>query len=90
MFLVMVWHKFKEVQCTHQVLQFLHSETSTYTKMFRHTKVSHKTLQRVLLDLVMCQAIRKHDASHQKIGYAITTKGKKLLAHIDAAILLSK
>ena len=69
----------KEAQCTIKVLSILAVKESKYNLMFRATKVSHTTLQRVLKDLDRKRLIKKHDTGHMKVDYEITDKGRKVL-----------
>jgi len=86
----MVWFKFKEVECSVEVLKLLSSGKTTYSEMFRTTKVSHTTLQNVLSNRANAKAITKKDIGHKKVDYEITDKGKKLLKLMDDAIKLSR
>ena len=42
---------FTENRCIFEILRILSKGKSKYSKMFKETKVSHTTLQRVLKDL---------------------------------------
>ncbi|WP_309399996.1 hypothetical protein [Cerasicoccus maritimus] len=86
----MSWYEFKEIHCTHSVLQRLSTEAATYSRLFKLTQVSHTTLQRVLSDLIIAKAIVKISAKETRRLYEITAKGKKLDIHLDAAMRLSK
>lgn len=70
---------FAEVRCILEVLRILGMGESKYSIMFRATKVSHTTLQRVLSELSNGKFIKKHNIGHQKVDYEITEKGRKLL-----------
>ena len=57
--------------------------------MFRITKVSHTTLQRVLKELITKKFIKKYNIGHQDVDYEITERGvklKSLLIEIKAII----
>ena len=69
----------REDSCVLRVLQILDKRKSKYGKMFKETKVSHTTLQRVLKYLVKKKFIKKHDIGHMKVDYEITRNGRKLL-----------
>jgi len=69
----------RENRCILEVLGILDKGKSKYGKMFKETKVSHTTLQRVLKYLVKKRFIKKSDIGHMKVDYEITTKGRKLL-----------
>lgn len=66
--------KFKENECLYLVLEILEKRNSTYGKMFKETKVSHTTLQRVLTYLILGKFIEKLEE-----GYVIENKGVILL-----------
>ncbi len=70
---------FTETKCIREVLKILSKRKSKYSKMFRETKVSHTTLQRVLRGLEKKKFIQKHDIGHQNVDYEINEKGRKLL-----------
>ena len=70
---------FTENKCILEVLNILSGETSKYTDMFRKTKVSHTTLQRVLRKLNESKFIIKDNRGHQEVDYKITEEGRKLL-----------
>lgn len=75
----MLFFSNKENQCVFGILTLLHKQKSTYTKMFKETKVSHTTLQRVLSGLQKQNLITKYDIGHKKVDYEITDKGDKVL-----------
>ena len=50
--------------------------------MFKHTKVSHTTLQAVLKEAINTQLIEKEDIGHQNVNYRITGKGKKVYNYL--------
>jgi len=70
----------KEAKCSIEVLKILKKGKSKYSIMFRKTKVSHTTLQRVLRELEKKKLVMKHDIGHMKVDYEITSKGKELLS----------
>lgn len=63
-----------EAKCVMGVLSILEKGKARYNDMFRKTKFSHTTLQKVLKDLVDKKCI-KHDLE----DYEINEKGQKLL-----------
>lgn len=67
----------KKSQCTYQILEILNQGKSKYTTMFKQTKVSHKTLQTALQELIQDNFINKQDIGHKKVDYTITPKGTK-------------
>jgi len=69
----------KETYCILEVLKLLSEGKTKYSQMFKITKVSHTTLQRVLTGLLSKKFIKKHDIGHMKVDYEITDKGKGLL-----------
>ena len=69
----------KEAQCTIKILSMLRNKKGKYNEMFRKTKVSHTTLQRVLKEAAEKRIIEKYDTGHMKVDYIITTKGARLL-----------
>lgn len=71
--------EFAEIRCILHILVMLNKNKSKYTIMFKQTKVSHTTLQKVLKELVNNKFIKKHDIGHQKVDYEITENGKQLL-----------
>ena len=75
----MLFFTSKENQCIFRILTILHNKKSTYTKMFRDTKVSHTTLQRVLMKLQEQNLISKYDIGHKKVDYEISDRGVKIL-----------
>lgn len=70
---------FAEISCILEVLNILNKGKSKYSYMFKTTKVSHTTLQRVLKQLVEKKLLVKHNKGHQDVDYEITEKGRKLL-----------
>ncbi len=74
--------KFKEFGCALTVLDLLIMDIGTYTSMIKKTKVSHTTLQRVLMDLRNIKAITKRDLGHKKVEYIISAKGRRLYKHL--------
>ncbi len=75
----MLFFSTKENQCVFGVLTVLQQKKSTYTKMFRQTKVSHTTLQLVLEKMLSHNLIVKYDIGHKKVDYDITKKGMQCL-----------
>lgn len=73
----------QEAICTNQVLSMLSKKQSKYNEMFRTTKVSHTTLQKVLRELSDKEFVVKHDIGHMNVNYEITDKGKKLLKSLN-------
>ncbi len=78
-FSLMLFFSTKENQCVFGVLTALQQRKSTYTKMFRETKVSHTTLQLVLEKMQTSGLIAKYDIGHKKVDYEITKKGTQCL-----------
>ena len=74
--------EFAEVRAIVEILRLVSIKKSKYGEMFRETKVSHTTLQRVLKKLEEKKIIEKQDTGHQKVDYLITPKGRKLLEHL--------
>ncbi len=70
----------KEAVCLIKILSMLSNKKGKYNNMFRTTKVSHTTLQRVLKEAVAKKIIEKYDIGHMNVDYKITEKGKRLLA----------
>ncbi len=70
---------FARTRCALEVLRILDRRKTKYSVMFRETRVSHTTLQRVLAELAGKKFIRKHDIGHQNVDYGITEKGRRLL-----------
>ena len=70
---------FREISCIYEILQILNKGKSKYSKMFKETKVSHTTLQRVLNELIEKKFVNRYDIGHKKVDYEITDKGRKLL-----------
>ncbi len=75
----MLFFSTKENHCVFGVLTVLQQKKSTYTKMFRETKVSHTTLQLVLEKMQATGLIAKYDIGHKKVDYEITKKGTHCL-----------
>ena len=73
----------KEAQCTIRVLSMLSNKKAKYNQMFRATKVSHTTLQRVLKELEEKKFIRKYDIGHMNVDYEITDKGRVLVESLQ-------
>ncbi len=71
-----------EDRCVLEVLKILSKGQSKYSTMFKETKVSHTTLQRVLKYLEANKFINREDIGHMKVDYEITSKGKKLLQQL--------
>ncbi len=69
----------KENQCLIEVLKILSKGNSKYGTMFKKTKVSHTTLQRVLKWLLERGFIIKYDVGHMNVDYEISEKGRRLL-----------
>lgn len=70
--------EFAEISCTLEVLRILNKKESRYSILFKTTKVSHTTLQRVLKELANKRFIIRDDIGHQKVNYKITEKGRDL------------
>lgn len=66
----------KENRCVLEVLKILNEDKSKYSIMFKKTKVSHTTLQRVLKYLAKKNFIRRKDIGHMNVDYEITKKGR--------------
>lgn len=79
----MLFFNSQENKCIFGILMILHKEKSTYTKMFKQTKVSHITLQRALFQLQQEHLIMKYDIGHKKVDYKITEKGIKVLVSLQ-------
>ncbi len=75
----MLFFNTKENLCLFGILSVLHRNKSTYTKMFRETKVSHTTLQLALEKMQKEGLIAKYDIGHKKVDYEITKKGTQCL-----------
>ncbi len=69
---------FVEIKCTLQVLEILEKRKTRYSVLFKKTKVSHTTLQKVLKDLLKKKFILKKEE-----GYKINEKGKKFLRKLE-------
>jgi len=80
----------KELHCTIEVLRLLTKGKTKYSLMFRKTKVSHTTLQRVLKELNSKSFIRKYDIGHMNVDYEIAPKGKDLLELLNKLKILIK
>lgn len=50
--------------------------------MFKQTKVSHTTLQKVLKELVEKKFIVKYNRGHKDVDYEITSKGERFLENL--------
>lgn len=73
-----------EFKCTIEVLSFLSkTKISKYNDMFRFTKVSHTTLQKVLSELEEKKFIKKNSLGRLNTTYEITDKGKNLLIQLE-------
>ncbi|MEK6898916.1 MAG: winged helix-turn-helix transcriptional regulator [Nanoarchaeota archaeon] len=72
----------QEAKCVIGVLQALEKGKTKYNDLFRLTKVSHTTLQRVLAELRDHSLISKQDKGHMDVDYGLTEKGKKLLVNL--------
>ena len=66
-------------KCIFQILKILSLNKSTYSELFRKTKVSHVTLQTALKEMAESEILYKHDNIHFKKEYSITKKGIKFL-----------
>lgn len=75
--------EFAETSCILEVLKLLNKGNSRYSVMFKKTKVSHTTLQRVLKELASKNFILKEDIGHQNVNYKIQEKGDILLKHLQ-------
>ena len=75
--------EFAEISCILEVLKILNKNDSKYSVMFKKTKVSHTTLQRVLKELINKSFILKEDIGHQNVNYKIQEKGSLLLKHLQ-------
>ena len=69
----------KDTKCMLDILRMLENSKSKYSVMFKKTKVSHTTLQKVLRFLAKKKFIKKYDIGHMNVDYEITDKGRKLL-----------
>ena len=63
-----------EFKCVLTVLEMLSKSNSTYNEMFRKSKFSHTTLQKVLKELTKKELIHKTEEN-----YEINGKGKEML-----------
>jgi DNA-binding PadR family transcriptional regulator len=68
-----------EAKCIISVLKILEKDKSKYSIMFKETKFSHITLQKVLKNLEENKLINREILGHLNINYKISDKGKKLL-----------
>jgi len=75
--------EFAETRCISQVLGILHKGKSKYPMMFKETKASHTTLQRVLKKLAQKGFVERKVKDHRIVDYTITDKGKKLLKNLE-------
>lgn len=73
---------FAENKCILEVLKILNKGKSKYSVMFKETKASHTTLQRVLDELIKKKFIKKHNIGHQKVDYEISDKGREFLRQL--------
>lgn len=71
-----------EVKCAIKILSMLDKDKSRYNEMFRITKVSHTTLQKVLKELEEKRFINKNEISSINTEYEINNKGKELLQQL--------
>lgn len=69
----------QESKCTLKVLSMLDIKKCKYNQMFRMTKMSHTTLQRVLNGLTNRKLIMKYNLGHMNVDYEITEKGRESL-----------
>ncbi|MEK6927101.1 MAG: winged helix-turn-helix transcriptional regulator [Nanoarchaeota archaeon] len=72
-----------EARCTCEVLFMLSKDKARYNQMFKTTKVSHTTLQKVLKELEKDKFIQKNKIGSIDTEYEMTEKGKKFLIQID-------
>ncbi len=72
-----------ENKCTLQVLKILSRGISKYSIMFKETKVSHDTLQKVLKFLVEEGFVEKTALDKLNTKYDIADRGRKLLAGME-------
>lgn len=70
--------KFKENGCMLKILTILDKDKSKYSIMFKETKVSHTTLQKVLKYLVNKNFVIRKEENYKEVTYWITPKGKQL------------
>jgi len=70
--------KFKENECLHGVLKILNREDSNYGKMFKETRVSHTTLQKVLKYLIIKGFVLRKGGI-----YGISEQGKDIFNKLD-------
>jgi len=66
-------------KCVFHILRILSNSSTTYSELFRRTKVSHITLQTALKEMAEREIMYKHDNKNFKKEYSITKKGRKLL-----------
>jgi len=64
-------------KCIIEILNILERRKTSYSNLFRETKVSHITLQNALSELSQDKFITKAEE------YGITDKGKKLLRKLE-------
>lgn len=74
---------FAENKCILDVLKLLDKGKSKYSIMFKQTKASHTTLQRVLKELTKKKFIKRKNIGHQNVDYEMTEKGKRLLEKLE-------
>ncbi len=77
-----------EFKATLQVLEILNKDKSRYNEMFRKTKVSHTTLQKVLKELEEKDCIKRIELGSLSTEYEIKDKGKKLLSNLKNLVNL--
>ncbi len=70
-------------RCTLKVLRILSNGTSKYSLMFKETKVSDDTLQKVLKFLVKEGYVEKTALDKLNTKYDITDRGIKLLKGME-------
>ncbi|MBI2128743.1 winged helix-turn-helix transcriptional regulator [Candidatus Woesearchaeota archaeon] len=75
--------RFKELTCMLGILRILNKGKSTYSDMYRSTKVSHTTLQRALKNLASKTLVLRRNKGHMLVDYEITDKGMLLLEHLE-------
>lgn len=71
--------KSKENECLFKILKILNKGKSKYSIMFKETKISHTTLQRVLNYLIKQKFVKKYNLGHMNVDYKISSNGKRLL-----------
>jgi len=72
-----------EMGCILKVLKILKKGKNKYSAMFKETKFSHDTLQKVLKDLEKKKFIKRQESEYKIVDYEITEKGKRLLEKLD-------